>query len=231
MRNWLAGIVAGMMVAGSVAAQDITAARFADPTDRYDHAILGDNLEWATLLIEVADGRNLRLSLPETRVFEDLAPRLVDLDGDGLREVVVVESDLALGARLSVYGPLGLIAATSFYGRPHRWLAPVGFADLDGDGRTEIAFIDRPHLAKTLIILRLEGDALVKVAAAPDLSNHRIGESRIGGGIRDCGTGPEVITANGTWTRLMATRFEAGKLVSRDIGAFSGDYSGALSCP
>ena len=94
-----------------------------------------------------------------------------------------------------------------------------------------MALVDREGRLRFGFAVALEGDTLVKVATAPDLSNHRIGESRIGGGIRDCGTGPEVITANGTWTRLMATRFEAGKLVSRDIGAFTGDYSGALSCP
>jgi len=86
---------------------EITGAEFAAPTSRYDHAILGDAIEWGALVFDLADGRRLRVTLPESRVFEDLAPRLQDLDGDGAPEVMVVETDLARGARLSVYGEGG----------------------------------------------------------------------------------------------------------------------------
>jgi hypothetical protein len=56
--------------------------------------------------------------LPETEVFEDLAPRLADLDGDGKAEIIVVQSHRDLGARLAVYGltPDGPMHALS---QPH----------------------------------------------------------------------------------------------------------------
>lgn len=48
----------------------------------------------------------------------------------------------------------------------------------------------------------------------PGLTNHRIGEDVISGGLRDCGQGPELVLASSDWTRLMRVR--AG--VVQDIG-------------
>jgi hypothetical protein len=120
--------------------------------------------------------------------------------------VVVVETDLKLGASLAVYGPKGKIAATDFIGQRNRWLAPAGIADFDGDGRVEIAYVDRPHLLAELVFVRLEGDRLVETLRLPALTNHRIGEAVISGGVRDCGQGPELILASKDWTRLMQVR-------------------------
>ncbi|MCV2882577.1 FG-GAP repeat domain-containing protein [Actibacterium sp. XHP0104] len=212
-----AGVIAALALLFSGAAQaQITDARYTDPTARYDHAVLGDALEWGALELTTPAGKR-RIVLPDTRVFEDLAPRLADLDGDGAPEVITVETDLSLGARLAVYGETGLIAATPFIGRPHRWLAPLGAADLDGDGRIEIAYIDRPHLAKLLRVWRFENGTLTLVAEKPGLTNHRIGQDFISGGIRDCGQGPEIITANADWSRVIATRFQNGTLSSREL--------------
>ncbi len=80
-------------LAAPVEAQQIVGAEYADPTGRYPHGILGDALEWGTLVLSLSDGRRLRLVLPGSRVFEDVAPRLNDVDGDGDMEAVVVESD------------------------------------------------------------------------------------------------------------------------------------------
>lgn len=213
-------------------------AGFSDATTRYDHGILGDAVE-AGGLRAMAGSRGpceLAVILPKDRVFEDIAPRLADLDGDGRAEVIVVETDVNLGASLAVYGlrggRLAKIAATPPIGRTHRWLAPIGAADLDGDGFMEIAYVDRPHLARVLMVWRYRNGALEKVAEIGGLTNHRIGDGTILGGIRDCGGAPEMITASADWSRLMATRFDGGRLVSRDIGANTGPgaVSDALAC-
>lgn len=216
---------------------EIVAAEFISPTIRYRHAVLGDAVEWSGLRLSVPDqvyvGWELEIQLPKDHVFEDLKPRLVDLNLDGRSDaVMVVETDMALGAALALYGASGKIAETPHIGRKNRWLAPVGAADLDGDGHVEIAYIDRPHLAKTLRIWRFEVGKLSQVASATGLTNHRIGEDFITSGLRNCGQGPELITVDANWQRLVASRLIAGQIQSHDIGAFEGSTSlqRALGC-
>lgn len=233
------------LTATAACAETIVSADYAAPTDRYAHGILGDAIEWGELII-TTDGadqgavtqeavqrtKTYAIRLPLDRVFEDVAPRLADLDHDGTPEVIVVETQFSQGAQLAIYDETGKIAATPHIGRTNRWLAPIGAADLDGDGMVEIAYIDRPHLAKTLRVWRFTGGALVPVADLPGLTNHRIGESDIGGGIRDCGNGPEMITANADWTQVMATTMTNGQLTTRAIGGHvdRGSFATALAC-
>ncbi len=219
--------VIGAMSAAAVSAQ-IVAAEYTQPTTRYDHGVLGDAVEWGALQVRLADGRTETFVLPETLVFEDIAPRLADLDGDGAAEVIVVESSLTKGARLAVWSAAGRITATPHIGSRNRWLAPVGAADLDGDGRIEIAFVDRPHLAQILRVWRFAAGGLTEVAAADGFSNHQIGWDYIAGGIFDCGQGPEMVLASSDWQRVLAARLESGAIVTRDLGRYAGPDS--LTC-
>ncbi len=215
-------------------AQDITSARYDGPTTRYAHGVLGDAIEHGELVISLASGKRKRLILPENRVFEDTEPRLFDVDGDGEREVIVVESDVARGARLAVYDGDGIVAATDFIGQANRWLAPtgVGAADLDEDGFVELAYVDRPHLLKTLRIFRFQRGSLVPVAGLPGVTNHRIGERNIAGGIRDCGGAPEIIVADAAWRDILAVRFDGQVLSARKLAAHRGrdSFAQALAC-
>jgi hypothetical protein len=230
----------GQAIAGSTvaitAADGPVAAWYEDPTTRYAHAVLGDGIEAGTLAVRIAPCSVLRVTLPEAEVFEDLAPRLADLDGDGRAEIIVVQSHRDLGARLAIYAVTGasltLAAATPHIGQPHRWLAPVGAADLDGDGATEIAYIDRPHLARILRVWRYRDGRLREIASLDGLTNHRRGAATIPGGLRDCGQGPEIITADADWTRVMATRLTAGaRLETRALGPWSdAAVTAALAC-
>lgn len=231
LRDLAAAAMLCSAIAGGAAAE-ITGARYDDPTTRYPHAILGDGIEHGTLVLERDGAAPLRLTLPESRVFEDTAPRVADVDGDGAPEVVVVESDQSKGARLAIYDETGLRYATPFIGTRFRWLAPAGIADLDGDGQVELAYVDRPHLAKTLRVWRVENGALRPVADLGGLTNHRIGERDIAGGVRDCGSGPELVLADANWRRLQAVRLEDGRLHARDIGPHRdrSSFAAAMGC-
>jgi len=211
--------------------QAIVGADFLEPTTRYRHGVLGDAVEWGALRLDLAGGETRLIRLADTRVFEDLRPRLIVGD-HGAPLAMVVESDLALGARLALYGPDGLHAATPFIGQTHRWLAPVDAGDLDGDGQIEIAYVDRPHLAKTLRIWRLKGGGLTEIASLVGVTNHRIGWDFIAGGIRDCGDGPEMVLASADWQRLVAVRFDGTALAQRDLGtpATLAAFDAALAC-
>jgi hypothetical protein len=226
----LALVLAGPVSAGG---SGIVAAELAEPTTRYDHAVLGDGVEWGALRLTMADGQVRLIRLPEDRVFEDVTARLADLDGDGLPEVVVVDTDMARGGMLAVYDAEGRRAATAPFGRTHRWVAPAGIADLDGDGRVEIAYVDRPHLAQELVVVRLSGRRLVEVARLDGLTNHRIGEDVIRGGLRDCGAGPELVLATPDWTGARVVRLQDGTLEAGPVAAIDGTagLDRALACP
>ncbi|MEM8578604.1 MAG: VCBS repeat-containing protein [Pseudomonadota bacterium] len=223
------GALLASALAAQVAAQSVETrlggyvVRFEAPTDRYGHAIMGDLPEWGRLCLGPRAAPTC-VELPETSVFEDIAPRLYDLDGDGVPEAVVVESSFAAGAALVVYrvsgGTLQRIA-TPPIGTRNRWLAPAGIGDLDGDGAVEIAFVDRPHLAKTLRIWRYRDGTLEPVASAPGLTNHRIGDPFIEGGLRVCVAGPEIITADARWREIVASRLVEGRIVSVALGPYS----------
>ena len=73
---------------------------------------------------------------------------------------------------------------------------------------------------------------LALVATKDGLTNHQIGETDIGGGMRICADGVDGITASADWTRVIATRLEGGKLVSRDMGPHTGRASltAAMGC-
>ncbi|MEM6636639.1 MAG: VCBS repeat-containing protein [Pseudomonadota bacterium] len=233
MMRWTCAVLLAACVPVSAVSQSVIDAQYAAPTTRYAHGVLGDTIEHGALVMTLSDGTTARVTLPTNRVFEDTEPRVQDLDGDGVAEVIVVESDVALGARLVIYGADGEVAATPHIGRSFRWLAPVGAADLDGDGVIEIAYVDRPHLAKRLTVWRYQDKSLELVATLDGVTNHRIGEVDIAGGIRNCGEGPEMIVATANWTRLNAVRLEDGTLVSRDIGVHEGrpSFVRAMNCP
>lgn len=221
-----AGLAAALWLCGNAVFAEpiIVGADYTAPTTRYPHGVLGDNVEYGRLNLRFADQPVQKITLPQDHVFEDVAPRLWDVTGDGLPEVVVIESDAGKGAALVVYGPDGKLAETPHIGTRNRWLAPIAAADLDGDGHVEIAYIDRPHLAKTLRVWRFKDGALSQIAAVQGLTNHKIGWAFIAGGLRAC-DGPELITADANWRRIIATRFADGVLKHRDLGAYRGPES------
>jgi len=228
------------LLCANAAQSQIVDATYQDPTTRYAHGVLGDQIEHATLEVTLANGQTMSATWPDTLVFEDTSPRVIDLDDDGSPEVITVESHEQRGARLAVWGlseagTLGRLASTPFIGTRFRWLAPIGAADLDGDGQFEIAYIDRPHSAKTLRVWRYElvdgTQTLTSVGDFAGVTNHRIGERDIAGGIRDCGFGPEMIVASLDWSRLMSVQFD-GEFSSQEIGRDTSRaaFAEALSC-
>jgi hypothetical protein len=141
-------------------------------------------------VIKLSNAKTVTITLPQSDVFEDAASRLLDVDADGSPEVVVVQSNARLGTKLAIYDETGLI---------------------------ELAYIDRPYLAKTLMIWWFEGGKLRFVSELAGYTNHRIGERDIAGGIRTCSGMPEMIVERADWSEMAAITFDAKDFVVKTI--------------
>ncbi len=152
---------------------------YSQPTRRYDHGVLGDSVEGGGLSVKDSKGNFYNYQLPEDSVFEDITPRLADLDGDGRAEVITIKSFLDAGASLAIFGlrsgKLEQIASTPPIGTPNRWLNIAGIRDLNGDGLIDIATVVTPHIGGTLEIWSYKDAKLVMTAAKYGFSNHFIG--------------------------------------------------------
>ena len=95
------------------------------PTSRYDHSVLGDGLEAASItLVETEPGARVLNSIhvDPPDVFEGIAPIWADLNGDGEREIIATRSDAEKGARVVVFNEDGeMVASGPSIGRGYRW--------------------------------------------------------------------------------------------------------------
>lgn len=158
---------------------DIRRAWYGRPTDRYDHGVLGDAIEGGSLVVETANGRRREFALPENQVFEDITPRIHDLDGDGANEIVTIRSSLTGGAAVAVYGladgELVERGTGSENGQANRWL------NIAGVKAETIYGVRTPHIGGRLFALRYEdGRFTEENDIARDLSNHIIGSRDLG---------------------------------------------------
>jgi VCBS repeat protein len=163
---------------------NILYAWYSGATQRYFHGVLGDSLEATQLNVETFSEQMTQLDLPLNRVFEDLEPRLADLNGDDKDEIIVVETDQQYGASIAVYsieaGRLLKVASTSFLGQSNRWLNPLGVGDFDGDGYLDIALVATPHIGGVLRLYKYKKPNLKLFAEYNGISTHRIGSTELG---------------------------------------------------
>ncbi|MDH3194940.1 MAG: hypothetical protein OEL78_01360 [Hyphomicrobiales bacterium] len=203
------------------ASGDIRKAWFAGPTDIYGHGILGDRIEAAMLVAQDAGGTRHKIAAGAGVVFEDLQPRLADLDGDGRTEIVAIRTFTDAGASLAVYGlvrgKLSLLAQTPPIGLPSRWRNPSAIADFDARPGLEIAEVVTPHIGGTLRLWRFDraAGALEAVADAFGFSNHFIGsrELRLSAAADlDADAISELALPSADRTALRIMAFSAGKI-------------------
>lgn len=154
-----------------------------DPTDRYDHRVLGDALEAASItLVETSPTLKVvrRIEIPSPAVVEGIAPIWTDLNGDGEREILVTLSDLDQGARLVLFSEEGeILAQGPAAGQAYRWRNQLAAAPLGPDGEVLIIDVLRPHLDATLEFFSWEGERLVLKAELAGFSSHAIGSRNL----------------------------------------------------
>jgi hypothetical protein len=200
----------------SAGKSDIAWAWLGSPTARYPHSSMGSPVHAGSLHVLGRNGILASFQLPLQRVFEDLEPRLVDLDADGRDEIVVIEADVERGAALVAYGmpAAGQIleerARSSYVGFPFRWMNPVGFADFDGNGKLDLASIITPHIGGTLTLYHYAPPRIEPYAKVADVSNHQMGDANLQmhAILRLPGQRPTVIVPDMSRRALHALRWE-----------------------
>ena len=205
---------------------DIVDAWLAEPTERYRHGILGDYIEAGALRVRTRSGAVLTYRLSGNSVFEDLYPRVHDINNDGHDEVILIHSRQYAGSSVMALGirdgSLVPIAETEPIGEPNRWLNPVGVADVNGDGRLELLVVLTPHVGGTLAAYRLEASGFRMTQKIGGVSNHVIGSraKRLGAFIDVNADGiPEVVVPSADRMHLRAISFSSGTPV--DIARIS----------
>ncbi len=213
-------------------------AAYFGPTDEYRHGVLGDDLEYKGLYMSFyrddsqEEIDEVRITLPDGQVFEDLSPRCGDFNKDGAPDPVTVISDAKDGARLAIFIRGEIAYQTPPIGRGYRWLAPAGIADFNGDGVVDVAYVETPHIGGTLRIWSFRDGKFIQIANIGGVSNHKIGQAFISGGVRDCGEGPELVVAMADWSRLLRAWMVDGVLevepISRSTGRSA--WARAMEC-
>ncbi len=176
--------IPGMLAASARHCSGVARAWYSEPTSRYRHGALGDTIEGGALTARLAGGLTTVLKLPETEVFEDIAPRIADLDGDGKCEIVTILSSLSGGGSIVVFGLEGTKLVRKATGarqnRSHRWLNIAGIGRYAGGaGPVQIAYVATPHIGGTLGLLRYSGGRLTQLGSASGFSNHAFGSREL----------------------------------------------------
>ncbi len=149
-----------------------------EPTNRYAHAIMGDDLEAAALaLIETDPTPKVIRTIPisDKFVMEAISPLWVDLDGDGEREIIVTRANSEQGAQVIVLNEMGeLIAEGPAIGQGNRWRHQLAAATFGPNGEVELVEVRTPHIGGPAGFFRWEGNQLTKVTDERGFTSHMI---------------------------------------------------------
>ena len=148
----------------------------AEPSNRYPHSALGDNLE-ATSAVVVTVGVNEVETVyrSEDNVIESVAPLLADVDGDGIDDVVLTISNDKEARVVVVSTTSGVVAASDPVDRLLGWRQLVAVGPLGPNGETEIAEVLYPDADGSVRFLKHSGAGREVAAARQGYRSHEFG--------------------------------------------------------
>ena len=161
--------------------------------------------------MRLQDGVVLAHKLPSYSVYEDLEPRIIDLNGEEM--VLAVCAYLSAGVAIAVYrvadGKLQPVAEADPIGIPFRWLNPVGAANFVGDRVTEVA----ADLSGRLTLYQRDGTKFEREAERSGCSTHLIGSTVLDMSVIEDVNGdgvPDIILPSLDRDRLAVVSFAGG---------------------
>jgi hypothetical protein len=156
-------------------------------TQRYDHGVLGDKIEaagFSLINFGLPSTRISSVQLASNQVIEGIAPIWTDLTGDGIRDIILTQSDPEVGAQIVVYSEAGdILAHGPPIGMGYRWRHQIAVAPFSPNGELELAVVRTPHIGGVVEFYRFEDNTLNIVAEAPGYSSHSIGSRNLDTGL------------------------------------------------
>ncbi|MFC1922523.1 hypothetical protein ACFLY4_04470 [Chloroflexota bacterium] len=187
-----------------------------DPTDKYNHGVLGDNLEADSItLIETQPIIQVVsvISLSENEVIEGIAPIWTDITGDGEREIIVTVSDLNLGAGIAIFSENGeRLAEGPKMGQPFRWRHQIAYGLMGANGEMELVVVRTPHIGGLAEYYQFSAGNLEIVAQYSGITSHVLGSRNLdiaAVGDFDGDKQTELLLPNPGLTELVAVRRSA----------------------
>lgn len=157
-------------------------AQYTLPTERYKHGALGDFIE-AGQLVVYYNHQFYTLTLPEQYVFEDIRPRIFDVNNDRIPEIICICSHVQKGAGIVVYSllknQLVEYATVSEIGMSSRWLNIAAIHDMDKDGIPELLWVETPHIGGILKGTKITPGKMEPSDEAKYFSNHQGGSHNL----------------------------------------------------
>lgn len=155
----------------------------ANPTNRYPHGVLGDELEATTLLVLETNPIPqivAQITAPEPQVMEGLIPLWADLTGDGVREIILTFSDETQGAQVVVFNEQGAkMGQSDPLGQGQGWRNTAAVAPFGPAGELELAEVNTPHVEGVVQFLQFQDGQLTVVAQLPGYTSHVIGSTNV----------------------------------------------------
>ena len=154
-----------------------------DPSDKYSHGVLGDNIEATSVtLIETQPEPRIITVIPllENEVIEGISPIWVDINGDEQREIIVTVSDLDLGAGIVIFSETGeRLAEGPKMGRAYRWRHQIGYLTLGPEGENELVVVRTPHIGGVVEYYQYSDGNLTIAAEFTGITSHTIGSRNL----------------------------------------------------
>ena len=150
---------------------------------RYRHGVLGDATEAASVTMVETEPEvrvALNIPIPGDTVVEGIAPIWADLDGDGVREIIVTLSNAQQGAQVVAFNEEGQrVAEGPAIGRGSRWRHQIAVVPFGPNGETELVDVLTPHIGGVAEFYRMENDRLSIVAQASGFTSHVLGSRNL----------------------------------------------------
>jgi hypothetical protein len=174
------------------------------------------------VLVDAEGNFNTIFTTEAGTYIEGIMPLWADLNGDGMREVIVTLTSYRQGAWLAAYDEDGtLIGDSTAIGQGYRWRHQIVVAPFGPNREVELVDVRTPHLGRVIEFFQLKGSELVLTASYQGYTSHAIGSRNLDMALAadvDGNGRPELVLPNPEMTALgVIGRTEAGADLRREL--------------